>query len=651
MINANPFSNNRAEYMKELWKYYVPNSHISFESLQPMIVEGGRGTGKTTLFLCNCWREKSSKDKSFGGNGVTNLVKEGFIGLYYKADPSFLSAIDNDYLSEKREGIFNTYFSLEIVKELIGFLRRADKCGLLDREEVRMISQQFYLSVWGINEDINSIRDIQVNCDKALDAIEDVLNSGIQDDYIYPRWTVAGTIIKEVISCLRECENFSDIVVKVYVDEYESFSEWQQKIINTLVKKTDCHIVYNIGVKPKGIKTYETIASNEFLQKTHDYSYFCLDAIIAEGYEDMLREICKKRLDLFRMENFSSDNSISDDIEDYLGRYSTDSELKRFDTKLKPSFYGKLHSLIKEETDSNIICEDLCDNAEPFYARLHLCIMLRNEKYKPSIEDLWQGYMDRRNGVNSKSARIYKEWEHNAKNGIIFLLAKDYHLQKWYYGFDYMVALSSGIVRLFLELCEQIFSIALLNGFEWENASMVSPELQTRAAYYVSRKQIMELETLARYGKQMKIFTLSLGALFRDLHRNDNLTLGEPEPNHFSISTVGEMEEKISDGLDFAIRSSVLQELPQTKEKEVIHTKDVDYHLNKIYAPYFEISCLRKRKIDLKSETISALLSNNEDIAVKAVSMFLRNYWAKKNQAGNNDEKYDQMTIFDLKGI
>ena len=41
------------------------------------------------------------------------------------------------------------------------------------------------------------------------------------------------------------------------------------------------------------------------------------------------------------------------------------------------------------------------------------------------------------------------------KTGIVFLLAKESGLEKWYYGFDTYVMLSSGIVRYFLELCEQ----------------------------------------------------------------------------------------------------------------------------------------------------------------------------------------------------
>ncbi len=634
--------------MKELWRYYVPNNQISFDSFQPMIVEGGRGTGKTTLFMCNCWREKSAKDKNSGGNGISSILADGYVGLYYKIDPVFVSALNNDYFSEKKEGVFNTYFALEIIKELLGFLRQVEKTGQLPIDVVKAVSRKFYSTIWNREGECHDIHNMQVECDKALDAVESALNFGIQDGGIYPRWTLPGSIVNEIISALKEFDIFSNIGFKIYVDEYESLSIWQQKSINTLLKRSNSNVVYNIGVKPKGMKTFETLAENECLQKTHDYQYFCLDSIIAVGYDEMLREICEKRLQLFRAENLSTGIGFSTDIEDYLGRYSIEEELKRFSKKTKPVFYNQLHELIKKETDDATICDDLCDRADPFYARLHLCLLLRNKKYKPKIEDLWQGYKDRVNEVDSKYARSYQNWEHNAKNGIVFLLAKDYHVQKWYYGFDTMVALSSGIVRYFLELCEQLFSVAIQNGFEWGSSCFISPELQTRAAQYVSRRQIMELETLACCGKQLKIFTLSLGTLFRDLHRNDNLTLGEPEPNHFSINALSKIEKPVYDALGFALRNSVLQELPQTKEKEVIHTNNIDYHLNKIFAPYFEISCLRKRKIEIESQVLSALFSNDEEIAKKAVKSYLIDYWKNKTQL--HSEGYEQLTIFDLEG-
>lgn len=653
MHNLNPFSNNRAEYMKELWRYYVPNTQIDFTTCQPLYIEGGRGTGKTTLFLCNCWREKYSKNKSDGGNGIDSIFKDGYVGLYYKVDPVFVSAMQgNGRNNEFWSGLFCTYLSIEIVKELFEFLLRTEKCGKLTKEDIRNISEKYYKSVRGLEHTMSyDIVELLSDCEEVLDEIENSINSMTYNSKKV-RKTMPGTIVNQIINQISYIDIFENITFKIFIDEYESLKKWQQKLVNTLIKRSNNKIVYNIGVKPKGMKTFDTIAENETLQKTHDYQSFYLDAIIAEGYDEMLKKICEKRLVLFK-EEFQEQikENISTDIEDYLGRYSVEKELERFIGKKKPKFYQKLEELIRLECDDENIIRSLCTDAQPAEARLHLALLLRNKKYKPSVKELYECYTDWLTDKNTKNRAKYREWHHNTQSGVVFLLAKDYHTRKWYYGFDTYVLLSSGIVRFFLELCEQVFNIAIQNGFEWCSVTQIAPEIQTRAANYVSKRQIMEIESYGEYGKQMTIFTNYLGTLFRELHRNDNLTLGEPEPNHFSTNVM-ELEKEVRESLDNAIRCSVLQELPQTKDKELIRNNAVDYHLNKIFAPYFEISYYRKRKLDLSNEFVTALLSSNQEKAGLEVKAYLKKYWNGKNTPLDDSDNqsiddFQQLSFFD----
>ena len=630
--------------MRDLWRYYVPNSQIDFETLKPIIVEGGRGTGKTTLFLCNCWREKYAQDKNSGGNGVDTIMRDGIIGLYYKVDPVFVSAMKGKGKDETYwDGVFNTYLSIEILKELFAFLKRVEKCGKISFDDIKKIAKKFY-QLMEIEErsDILNIESMLHYSELVLDEIENVMNcSDYEDSKI--RRTVPGTIVKQIVEQIHEISQFENVVIKIYIDEFESMSEKQQRLVNTLIKRSNNEIVYSIGAKIKGIKAYETIAPGEVLQRTHDYEYFCLDLIIADGYSEMLKKICKKRLHYFKEEKGDGFKIISDDIETYLGKYSFDEELERYNKKEKPSFYKKLEQIIRQENDNDEIIRTLCTNAEPAVARLHLALLLRNKKYKPSVQELYMCFLDVQNGKRSRRADKYKEWEHNTKSAITFLLAKEYRMHKWYYGFDTYVALSSGIIRFFLELCEQTFNMAIQNGYSWIEQIRIAPELQTRAANYVSRRQIMEIEAYANCGKQMMVFTLSLGELFKELHRNSNLTLGEPEPNHFSVNYLA-INKNVVDYLNNAIRCSILQELPETKGKEVIHTNAVDYHFNKIYAPYFEISYFKKRKLDLSNEFIEALMSEDEVIAKEAVKKYLKDYWKNKTSIYDTTE-YEQMTF------
>ena len=93
MVNQyNPFKENRTEQMKDLWKYYVPFSGLDTAG-KPIVVEGGRGSGKTMFFQCNSWRQKIlmlQKNKK----PITDILdNEDFIGIYYRVDTTFVSSM------------------------------------------------------------------------------------------------------------------------------------------------------------------------------------------------------------------------------------------------------------------------------------------------------------------------------------------------------------------------------------------------------------------------------------------------------------------------------------------------------------------------------------------------------------------------------
>lgn len=657
MYKENPFSVNRAEFMSNLWKYYVPFSQLNFDTPKSLVIEGGRGTGKTMFFLCNSWREKIAQFSENQVAATEKLINGGNIGLYYKVDPSFVGAMRGEERECHWNGIFNTYLSIEIARELFALLEVAYKSNFINVEDVKKLSTVYYQSVRSRKRTATDFLELIQDCESVLNEIEDVINDPTLDIDKF-RLTTPGTIINNLIVTLLTFHNFRNVIFRVFIDEYESLTDWQQRIINTLIKKSSNKLIYNVGMKPKGMKTPDTIASNEIIQDTHDYMHFTFDTLLnGEDYKNVLKNICKRRLEIFSGEFFAEQITIPTDIEFYLGNYNIDHELERLNNRKKPRFYDYLCELIKQNTlkkdDLNKYLEALCDNAPPLNARLHLALLLRAKNYKPSIEDLYFCYTDWKNGNDTRNRKKYEEWIHNTKNGLIFLLDKDYNLPKWYYGFDTYVSLSSGVVRYFLELCEQTFNTAIMYGFDWANPRQISSETQTRAAKYVARNKVMEIERYPQHGRSIRLFVQCLGEIFRNLHRDDRLTLGEPEPNHFSTNSLGmELQEK--EILNCAVLWMVLQELPQTKGKDSIKTNIVDYHLNKIYAPHFEISYNKNRKIEFSNEAVKDLLSGNVKIAESSTKRFLSNYWKQKEKLPVflegliNEVENEQLNLFRL---
>ena len=654
-MTNNPFSVHRAEYMRNLRKYYVPFKDFSASVDKAVVIVGGRGTGKSMFFLCNSWREQYAAIEESSNSPLRDFIKRGQIGVYYKVDSTFVGAMaKNDPTSQIWDGFFNTYFSVSLLIELLPLIQLLHENGVIDRIALNNISKAYSHSVRGVTKVYSTVDDVRRDCELVIQEIEDLINSSTIDRPAF-RPTQPGTIYKSIVNELHSVRELSDVVFKVYIDEYEAFSENQQKIINTLIKQSDRHLIYNISMRHNGMKTQTTLGENEIIQPTHDYNLLNFDDLLTgQNYEAALKDICKKRFELFFADAEIEYEEKYTDIEFYLSEYNAAKEIQRFEGK-NLKFQKKLEALIRDQCsnidDAEELVKELCYDAPIMNARLHLALLMRASQFRPTINELYRSFLSWKREEKSSFAKQYRDWLHNAKNGLIFLLAKDCGLSKWYYGFDTFVALSSGVVRYFLELCEQVFNIAMIEGFEWTNPQPIPCEVQTRAAKYVSQYKVNEIASYPQCGKRLRIFIQCFGEICRDLHRNDNTTLGEPEVNHFTAESL-QLTEDVEKYLSDAITWLVLQRLPQTKSKESIRTDIIDYHMNKIYTPYFEISYNKKRKIKLDVEQLEALFSSDVDIANKAARAFLDEYWGRKQKWNNNtsqkrrDSSVVQLNLF-----
>lgn len=211
-----------------------------------------------------------------------------------------------------------------------------------------------------------------------------------------------------------------------------------------------------------------------------------------------------------------------------------------------------------------------------------------------------------------------------------------------YFGLDVFTALSSNIVRYFLELCEYAFRLAFLNGYSWNGK--ISPDLQSDAARYVSEYKVMDIAGYEPYGKQLRIFVQYLGQIFYKLHTSEESTLGEPEPNHFNTKDLS-MNNETKKLISSSIMWNVLQEGEATKKKQsALSPETIDYFFNKIYVPYFGISYRTQRKITISAEILELLFSGNESMAKKGFNKYF-----KESNVAISDQKHseNQLSLFD----
>ncbi len=634
----NPFKENRTEQMRDLWKYYVPFPGLE-EDAKPIIVQGGRGSGKTMFFQCNSWREKLVQIKKLGNSSFEMFTNVSFIGLYYRVDTTFVSSM-KDREEENWGAIFETYLAICIFQEILDFIIRMSEDMQIEEHLLSDFARK-YSAKFSPDRIVDSISSLRNETEIYLDVIEDRINGLSYSSQSAFRYVTTQRFIQEVCQSCNILFS-KNVLYKVFIDEYETLQEYQQRIVNTLIKHSTPPVIFNIGLRPQGMKSNLTVSETETIESPHDYERVPL-GIDTDSYPEILRKICAKRIALGK-EQGRIPNTASENIDDYLGEYSLDYELSLIESSGNSfTHIQKLKTLIEqrgaeEGYDAPRIQEyiaSLCMNAPKLNSRLHYALLCTKTAYTPHVSELYEAYI-------SKNAR-YLDWLHNRKFALVFLLCKESKRGKMYYGTDVFTALSSNIVRYFLELCEQTFRIAFLYDYNWDGK--IAPSIQTEAACYVSEYKVMDISGDEPYGRELRIFTQYLGQIFYKLHTDESSTLGEPEPNHFSTKDLS-LDPKTKALLSSSILWNVLQEGEPTKRKQSkLSPETVDYSLNKIYVPYFGISYRIQRKIQLNIDILEKLLSGSEEKAKEGFRQYFR---IKNDEPILDDNPARQISIFEL---
>lgn len=295
----------------------------------------------------------------------------------------------------------------------------------------------------------------------------------------------------------------------------------------------------------------------------------------------------------------------------YLGNYSMDKEVALLTSRRRPPPYLKeiektLRS-IRDEKKRETLYAQLTEDENPVINRLNLVLLLQKKNPKDIADELEKHHA----GLPSK----YKQWLHNYGMAAIFLMCRDYKQRKRYFGFDTFIQLSSGIPRFFIQLCFYSFDYARqADGFTFGTESTLSVSSQDRAAYQLSHNKVDEIDTYPPVGHKLKRLALVLGRVFEQLHKRPNI--GEPETNHF-YTDYDSLSPSAREAIDSGVMWAVFQPKPLTKIKSSGQHRAVEYHLNHVYAPYFQISPRKKRRLDIKSIDFDVLVDGEQDSVAK----------------------------------
>lgn len=617
--NLNPFESYRAELTAEdIAEYFVPPHFLSrLTGTSPVMLIGGRGTGKTTLFKWLSYQNQNAINNN-------NMVNIGFFGVYWRIDTNYVTAFNGpEFDTRTWNKIFGHYLNVTFCLELCKVILDIKKHNILsvESEVCRKVSKQFYSEkiITNFEDLFEFLLDTQIEIEQYVNNFEFVKR---------PLLSIMEKPYEVFCTELSNDILFENKWFFFLIDEYETLSENQQMIINSFIKHSKKPYTFKVCMRSKGLKTKETLSISESLSSSADYQKLDLsDDFDKDNYTKFVIEICKKRLD--KLPGFKEKGYA--DVSILLPGIKPTDEAKRIEKlsrKKELPYLKKFRKLLLQDSSlSQIervnIEKRILEDHDPIIKRLFVSLLERDNDTKDLLKeyDLY---------FNSRPSKFTKneEWIHNSKMGILFLLCYEYNMQKLYCGFNTFIQLSSGVIRDFLELISISFMYALQNDYSMDNPEPISLEVQNRAARYVAHKRLTEIDSIQPNGVLIKNFVLTLGKIYENFHKDSKQS--EQEKNEFTTD-VSELDKATEQILNTAVRWSVLYEVTSTKDKNEYDIKNFDYILNPIYSPYFQISYRKGRKITLDPQQLYSLMFDGKDGRRKVFNQIFKNKKAQSD--------------------
>ncbi|PRY04414.1 hypothetical protein [Paraburkholderia sp. BL25I1N1] len=631
------FAKNRAEELGfDLWdEFVIP---LFFDKLalsdvrKPLLIEGGRGCGKTTLLRYLSHNTQLSPKRHLPREALPKQI-----GLYLRADTQYLRAFAGDWLNESEWRLaFEHALCLMVMGELFSALtslasgpqRKIDFPGI---EQLDLSIFQDFDSNGGA-----SLNDLLVYVRRSKNRLAAWLNN--PEDANRPRFLPLKSVLINLIQSARDqLEFLADVVFFVFIDEYENLLPYQMRVINTLLKHSEPPLIFHIAVKRNGMATRETLGTEQ-LQEPADYRTFDVEEHLNKDFELFAAEVfcfrllksgadiggakinssvlCDPMQITYRRDNEEYRRSTRDLAHSFLPTmsYSQIAEHILDDATLRARLRKMIESALTDRS-RDITANQFLRSATAM-ASVCSAAVLHQGKQPNAVLDELDAYEQGRPSKFSQG-----EWIHHYFVGTVLSIYLP--LQRpcpLYAGFGAFLKLSRGNVRHFLELCH--LSMVELDR-EPKLGESIPVEKQAIAARTASAMFVKETQGSGDQGNRLFLVVNTLGQIFRLSQQRPSQS--EPERTHFSIDR-GIPTGEAADIIKECIKWSVLFVSQETKVKDARFETD-EYVLNPIYAPYFGISFNKGRKLELSQQAATDLLCGSRD----QLDTLLRNYkkaWA-----------------------
>lgn len=605
---ADPFGIYRAEWLKDaLFKLFTkPAYYPELETPRPCVLVGGRGTGKTTVLRCLSYEGRFELED----HDAATIPAWPYYGFYYRVNTNRVTAFRGEELTDRQwERVFAHYLNLIFCGKVVEFLnwhaRYVPTGEPLPLSVCQDVAYSLYL------DQPNDQAQLLVNIQRGRRKFESFLNN--LDQNALPPLSLQGQAIDDLCRAVLELPQFTNKNLFFIVDEFENLLDYQQVVLNTLIKHCGPDYTFKIGVRDLGWRRRSTLNENEQLISPADYERIDIEQRLeGDQFVSFAAEVCNLRAQ--GSTSFPSGLDIprilpslpSEEEAELLGvREHAARVLAQVDAEC-PSWSNEARAM--QPIDLALV---------DFWAR----------SQRTTLADVF--------GERRRDPRAWEDRQGNYRFPLLFTLRRRRPgIRKYYAGWRTFTLMAGGNIRYLLELVGQALQLQSRDA-KSSRGDPISPELQTQAATLVGRKNLLELEGLSVHGAQLTKLLLGLGRVFEVLASDPEGHT--PEVTQFTLpedAPLGDAEKLLSAAvMHLALVRSV------ANKRTDLDLKGYDYSVHPIYSAFFVFSYRRKRKLRLTPNQLMTLVREPKT----GIRQILR-----QNNRGEDDYPLpDQLRLFE----
>jgi len=585
----NEFFSFKAEWLKgHLFELYTEPSYFpELTSPRPCMLVGGRGTGKTTTLIGLSYEGRYNLE----GKHKDIISKWPYYGIYYRVNTNRVTIFKGP--ERKEEGwikLFAHYFNLLICEKILQFLiwyQKETSIKLnLSGEDLKKITLSLNLN------DSSNLNELHESILTSIIKFEAQINNILDFDNL--QLSAQGAPIDVLFGVISSMKEFSNKHFFILLDEYENFLDYQQRVVNTLIKHAASLFSFKVGVRELGLRKRTTLIQDEQLISPADYDKIDInEKLKGKNFKEFALRVCNTRLSKINLAGKIGDikglfPGLSEDVE--AAKLGITHQVEEIKNSLKQNLTQQEFSILSTLTPLEIYLLKFWSDS----GHGDLLEQFRDFQKKP------------------------KEWKTrlgNNKHSLLYTIKKGKSgIRKFYCGWDVLISLAGNNIRYLLELVDKSLKLHIADGNN-DFSKPVNPENQTKAAQSIGQKNLSELEGLSVDGAQLTKLLLGLGRIFQVMAFQANGHA--PEVNQFHVSDEKnhpfvDSEAGVDNLLKAAVRHLALIRNPGNKLTDETETREYDYMVHPIFSAFFIFSYRQKRKMILTTKQIMGLVNDHQ---------------------------------------